>query len=78
VELKLNRTYQLLLYANDVNLLGDNIDAIGENTETIIDTSRMVGLEENTEKTKYMMKNAFFWDVAPCSFCVNRRFGSSV
>jgi hypothetical protein len=21
------------------------------------------------------MKNAVFWDVAPCRFCVNRRFG---
>jgi hypothetical protein len=21
------------------------------------------------------MKNAVFWDVAPCRYCVNRRFG---
>jgi retron-type reverse transcriptase len=33
VRLKLNRTHQLLAYADDVNLLGDNIDAI-KNTET--------------------------------------------
>jgi hypothetical protein len=28
VGLKLNRTHQLLAYANDVNLLGDNRDTI--------------------------------------------------
>jgi ribosomal protein S2 len=38
-----------------VNLLGDNIDAIKNNMETLIDTSKEVGLEVNTEKTKYML-----------------------
>jgi hypothetical protein len=45
VELKLNWTHQLLIYADDVNLLGDN-------TETLIDASKEVGLEVNAEKTK--------------------------
>jgi hypothetical protein len=32
--LKLNGIYQLLAYADDVNLLGDNIDNMNRNTET--------------------------------------------
>jgi hypothetical protein len=39
-----------LAYA-DVNLLGDNVDSIKKNTETLIDASEEVGLE----KTKYML-----------------------
>jgi hypothetical protein len=41
--------------ADDVNLLGDNIDTINRNTETLIDASKEVGLEVNVEKTKYML-----------------------
>jgi hypothetical protein len=55
VGLKLNGTHQLLAYADDVNLLGDNIDTIVKNTETLIDASKEVGLEINVEKTTYML-----------------------
>jgi hypothetical protein len=54
VGLKLNGTHQLLAYADDVNLLGDNIDTT-KNTETLIDASKKVGLEINVEKTKNML-----------------------
>jgi hypothetical protein len=55
VGLKLNCIHQLLVYADDVNLLGDNIDTIKKNIEISIDASKEVGLEVNTEKTKYML-----------------------
>jgi hypothetical protein len=53
--LKLNGTHQLLAHADDVNLLGDNIDSINKNTETLSHASKEVGLEVNLEKTKYIL-----------------------
>jgi hypothetical protein len=66
--MKLNGTHQLLAYADDVNLLGDNVDTINKNTKqkqtpwplvrntkTLIDASKEVGLEVNVEKTKHML-----------------------
>jgi hypothetical protein len=55
VGLKLNGTHQLLAYADDVILLGDNIDTLKKNTDTLIDASKEVGLEMNVEKPKYML-----------------------
>jgi hypothetical protein len=52
--LKLNGAHQLMIYADDVNLLADNIDTIRK-TETLTDASKEVGLEVNTEKTKYTL-----------------------
>jgi hypothetical protein len=54
-EVGLIGTHQLLAYVDDVNLLGDNIDTIKTNTETLIDASKEVDLEINLEKTKYML-----------------------
>jgi hypothetical protein len=41
----------MLVYADDVNILGDDIDTIKKNTQTLIDASKEIGLEVNTEKT---------------------------
>jgi hypothetical protein len=52
---KLNGIHQLLTYGDDVNLLGDNIGTIKKNTQTLIGSSKEVGLEINVQKTKYML-----------------------
>jgi hypothetical protein len=59
VGLILNGTQQLWAYADDVNLLRDNIDTINKNTETLIDASKEVGLEVNVRKIKYILVS---WD----------------
>jgi hypothetical protein len=41
-------------FADDVNLLGDNMDTIKKNTEVLIDVTRD-GLEVTTVKTKCML-----------------------
>jgi hypothetical protein len=38
--LKLNGTYQLSVYADDVNLPGDNTDTTKKNTETEVDANK--------------------------------------
>jgi hypothetical protein len=54
VRLKLNGINKLLVFADDVNVLGNNIDIINKN-KTLIDAIKKVGLEVNAKKTKYML-----------------------
>jgi hypothetical protein len=49
--LKLNRTYQLCAYGDDLNIIGENTDTIKKNTEALLDASKEVGLEVDPEKT---------------------------
>jgi hypothetical protein len=51
--LKLNGTHQLLVYADNVNILGGSVYTIQENAERLVVAGREIGIEENADKTKY-------------------------
>jgi len=53
--LKLNGTHQLLVYADDVNILEGSVHTVKENAEALIVASKEIGLEVNADKTEYVV-----------------------
>jgi len=53
--LKLNGTQHLLVYADDVNILGGRVHTVKENGGPLIVSSKEIGLEVNADKSKYMV-----------------------
>ena len=52
--LELNGTHQLVVYADDVNILGGSIHTVKEKTDALMVASKKTGLEVNSDKTKCM------------------------
>ena len=52
--LDMNDTHQVLAYADDVNLIGDDIRTIERNADVLLNACKDVGLAVNIGKTKYM------------------------
>jgi hypothetical protein len=53
--LKVNGTRQLLVYADDVNILGGGVHTIKKNKEALVSACKENGLEVNADKGKYMV-----------------------
>jgi len=53
--LKLNRTHQLLVCADGVNILGGSVHIIEKNAETLVVATKENGLDVNSDKLKYIV-----------------------
>jgi len=53
--LKLNGTHQLLVYADNVNMLGGSVRTLKKHRETFLVGSKEIGSKGNADKTKYMV-----------------------
>ena len=53
--LKLNGTYHFLVSAADDNTLGESIHTLKKNSEALLISSKEIGLEVNSDKTKYVV-----------------------
>jgi hypothetical protein len=53
--LKLNGTHQLLVYADDFNILGGSVHSIQGNVGALVVAGKEIGLGVNADKTKYLV-----------------------
>ena len=58
-ELTLNGTHQLLVYADDVNILRESVHIIKENAEALVVVSEENRLEVDADKSKYMVMSRY-------------------
>ena len=52
--MKFNGTHKVLVNADNVNMLGGSVHTVKERAETLIVTSKEIGLEVNADKSKYI------------------------
>ena len=57
--MKLNGTHKLLVYADDINILGGSIHTVKKNKGAFVVATTQAGLEINVEETKFMIMS---WD----------------
>jgi sorting nexin-29 len=69
VGFELNGTHKQLVYADDINLLGDNVNPIKEDTDTLLEASRDVDLEINSVETNYMIMSHHLNSWQACQLC---------
>jgi len=57
--LKLNGTRQLLVYADDVNILDGSVHTIKKTPEALLIGSKETGLDVNPDKTKHIVMTGY-------------------
>jgi hypothetical protein len=50
--MELNETSQVLVYADDLNLLSESVNTVNKSTVVILDTNTEVSLEADAYRTK--------------------------
>jgi len=55
---KLNGTHQLLVYADDVNIMGKRVETIKKSTEALVLAIKVTVLKVNADKSKYIVMSS--------------------
>ena len=52
-------THQVLVYANDVNILGGSVHPVKRNAVALVVAGKEIGLDVNVDKVKYMVMSRY-------------------